>query len=144
MRNPEGAAIPFDVCDVEIDIDLLRRLWLFNPIAWVPRLGNWWFDLAVKRLVCRLDSGGVYYEGGVVYYQKKHLPYSAIRNVAVGQGPLEQWLGARHIKVETSGQASGWPEVVIPCAANPDPTAAEVMKRVTMARGEPLTAISVD
>lgn len=117
--------------DIDIDIDkLLRYFRCFFWIYWIPWIGQWWYDKYMERLTYRLEDDCIICQYGVFFYVKKKLPYSAIREASIYQGPLLQLIGASQINIHTAGINRGLPEMIFLCVQDPEFFVEEIMNRV--------------
>lgn len=121
--------------NIEIDHQKLRIFMkIFFIICWVPKIGNWWRELYLSRLVYRLEDDCVVCEQGVFRYSKKRVPLLGIREVSVYRGPILQLFGGSIVRIHTAGRNQGFSEVYLLCPADPEGLVQEITKRVTNAK----------
>ena len=121
--------------DIEINgQQFLTYVKIFLPIYWIPKLGRWWRERYMTRLVYRLEGDCIVRERGVFFFTKKRVPYAAIREVSVYRGPILQLFGGSVVKVQTAGQNQGYPEISFICPADPEGLVQEIMTRTTEAK----------
>lgn len=122
---------------IEIKIDqakLLKLVKLFFLIYWIPKLGQWWHKLFLKRLVYRMTDDCLICESGVFFYTKKQLPFEAIREASIYRGPMMQLIGVSSVRVHTAGQNTGWPEINYLCPDDPEELVQTIMHRTLQAK----------
>ena len=130
-------SIPQTSDAIEINQDQLLTLIKFTKlIYWIPKVGKWWYKLYMQRLSYRITEDCLICEGGVFFYRKKRVPYSVIREASIYRGPLLQLIGASIVRVQTSAQGTGWPEISYLCPADPEGLVEEIMRRALIARRE--------
>lgn len=126
-----------DMADSEIEIDragLLRLIKAFYWIYWIPKLGPWWHKLYMNRLIYRIEGDYLVCERGVFFYNKKRVPFEAIREASIYRGPLLQLLNCSIVRVQTAGQNAGWPEISYLCPADAEALVGQIMQRVRQAK----------
>lgn len=66
----------------------------------------WWYNRAFERTAAlRFTDDAIQYRRGVWFRQQSDVPYRRITNVTTSQGPLERWVDAGGISVQTAGQS---------------------------------------
>ena len=122
---------------MEVGIDqarLLRYLKFFYWIYWMPKIGKWWYALYMQRLRYSFEDDYFLQESGVFFYQRKRIPYAGLREVAVCQGPLLQWLGLSVVVGRTAAQGNTFYDLRVLCPADPEAVVAELTRRAVAAR----------
>ena len=121
----------------EIKLDhprLLILIKLFFWVYWIPKLGPWWYKLYMKRLVYRIEDDCLVCESGVFFYNKKRVPFEAIREASVYRGPLLQLISGSIVRVHTAGQNTGWPEISYLCPEDAEALVAQILHRARKAK----------
>lgn len=118
------------------------RLVALAALALVFGYVAWWIPAFYRTAAYRLTTDDIEYRRGVFFRKKSNVPYSRITNIETGQGPIQRFVGAGAVKIQTAGQSgqSATPEVTINGVADFEDIAEQVQDKVLHRKPEAVEA----
>ncbi len=100
----------------------------------------WWISAFYDTAAYRLTLEDIEYRRGVFFRKKSNVPYNRITNIETHQGPVQRYVGAGSVAIQTAGQSGqgATAELTVNGVADYEDIAEQVQEKV---HGKPPEAV---
>ena len=117
----------------------LNKGWILFSVGAVTAIGcvaaYLWVGLTYDHFTYELGEGDIFIREGLFTRKTTVIPYARIQDISSERTLLERFFGLATLEIETAGSSRIASEMLLPGIANKDALIAEIMQKVTLAKG---------